>query len=216
MTDDGIYQAPDSNPVTSSVPESFYSGALSASALNRAGWLSIFYALLTIPMILLPFSGEIIGQDLSEKAAHGMSVLSLAVWAYIFLMFNRFVTLRFNLTSLKIYIMLLVGLSIVLLILSFFLDQSEDVESLSPVSVVYFALLVPYGVVSILFGRKLLSVAEPYPYLKGLAWAMIISGVCMASVVFFLVALLIGLVADVFFALIFFRGKQELIDAASD
>ncbi|PCJ19676.1 MAG: hypothetical protein COB04_05740 [Gammaproteobacteria bacterium] len=216
MSDEGIYQTPDSNLVTNGVPESFYSGALSASALNWAGWLSIFYALLTIPMILLLFIGEVFGHELSIQASYAVRVLSLGLWTYILIILNRFVVLRFNLTSLRNYIILLVGLSIVMLIFSFFRDQSEDVKSLSAVSIVYYSLTIPFGVVEIFLGRKLLSVVEPYPYLKVLAWARIVAGICSVSVVFFLIVLPAELVADVFLALFFFRGRRELMEAASN
>lgn len=210
-----IYQAPDSNLVSNSIPDSFYTGSITVNMLNSAAWLSVIYAIMSIPILLLPYSGDIIGEDVSALATKVTTLLSVVLWIYLLFVIKRFMELRFELVSLDIYFKVMVALSIILMPLSFFLEQDSEAVEFSGILIVYLALMVPYGVATIQFGRKLLSVDEPYPYLKPFAWTLIISGVCMGSIILIFAAIPIGVVSDILLALLFFFGKKELESSCS-
>ena len=87
-------------------------------------------------------------------------------------------------------------------------------EEFNSIMLVYFALLVLYGVVTIIFGKKLLSIPVYYKHMKFFAWINIISGVCLASVILLVFAIPLGFISGLIMALIFFTAAKELKETA--
>ena len=63
---------------------------------------------------------------------------------------------------------------------------------------------------SIWFGKRVLGAEVHYRGLGFLAWMSIMSGICLASVVFFVVAITFGVVANIALALLFFEAAREV------
>jgi hypothetical protein len=93
-------------------------------------------------------------------------------------------------------------------VLSFLMG--DDLDNIDPFSIAFFVFLVPYGVVSIMFGRRLLKVDSHYRGFTLFCWMSIIAGICFASVALFLLAIPFSLIADIALALIFFEAAREL------
>lgn len=202
------YQTPESNLIHESVPNSFYIENASAGQLNLAGWLSILYAAITVPTLILSFSGIVSEDDNFEIASHALEFLSTFLWIYLLLALKKFIELRFQLKSLTAYVDSLIVITLLLMAFGFLLDQ--DPEAISVGMIMYFGLIVVYAVISFLLGRKLLSIKEEYPYIRAFSWTIMISGVCMATIILLLLAIPIGIASDILLALLFFKGRKEL------
>src|SRR5690606_8614417 len=96
-------------------------------------------------------------------------------------------------------------------VITLFLETGESL--LTPLSMVFFAIMIPTGVVTVLFGRRLLSVARRYRYLPVYAWAEIISGICIASIFLFMLVLPLNVISTLALTLIFLTATQELRSA---
>ncbi len=213
MVDKNIYKTPESELISTDIPTSFNLESIKPGKLRFVGWLSLFYAIITVPLFWLSITSGATGDESLKMVTLTLQVVSVFVWIYLLFIFKHFMQLRFNLLSLGKYVYLMSGIMVILSCWPYFHTPSLDMGEISTFSIVYYALWVPYGVIVVLFGKKLLSVKERYPYLKALAWTIIISGICISSVILILVALLVGIVADILLALLFFNGRKELLKA---
>ncbi len=215
MADKNVYKTPESDLISSEIPSSFNSESISPAKLRFAGWLSVFYAIISIPIFLLSMGSEATGSESLKAVGLATQVVSTIIWIYLLFAFMNFMQTRFNLLSLGKYVYLMVGLQIVLVGWLFFHTPRLDAPEISTLTIAYFSLIVPYGIVVALFGKKLFSVKVPYPYLRAFTWTIFISGLCIASIVLILVAAIVGIVSDVLLALVFFNGRKELLKVNS-
>ncbi len=162
-------------------------------------------------MVLLSFAAGFIQDESLEFASLVLSAVTSIMWVYLILMFRRFMEVRFEIKGLRKYVNLLILLTIVLTVQSILMGHEPESGSLDIATIGYIAMLVPYGIVAILFGRTLLSIDTPYPYLRAFAWLTMLAGIAFASIVLLLVAMPIGFAADVLMALMFFAGRKELL-----
>ena len=205
-----VYKAPESVLVKNEkLPEKFISGKLSRKKLKLAGWLSIFYIILLFPSVGISFMSEFDPEnEMYDITSKVFTLLDSIVWIYLFVIFKLFLNYRFKFYKVNRYINILIILTIIMFGISLFMPKGS--EEFDPVMIIYFAFLIFYGIVNILFGKKLLSVPVYYKYMKFFAWINIISGVCLASVVLFLFAIPLGFISGLIMALIFFTAAKEL------
>ncbi len=204
------YKTPNADLVNEAIPDSFRTESISIKQLNFAGWLSLFYAFLSIPILAISVMSAEAGSESLNLMSQSLTVISSAIWVYLLIMLRKFLEARFAISGLGAYIGLLISFTAVMAVLSLFLDQSGSTSEFTAGTMAFFVSFIPYGIVTILLGRKLLSIKVPYPSLKAFSWLIIITGVCMASVVLFMLAIPLGIVTDIFLALLFFNGKKEL------
>ena len=209
-----VYKAPESVLVKNEkLPEMFVSGGLSQKKLKLAGWLSIFYVILLFPSVGISFMSEFDPEnEMYDITAKVFTLLDSIVWIYLFVNFKLFLNYRFEFYNVNRYINILIILSIIIFFISLFMTKGT--EEFNSIMIVYFAFLILYGIVTIIFGKKLLSIPVYYKYMKFFAWINIISGVCLASVVLLLFAIPLGFISGLIMALIFFAAANELKETA--
>lgn len=210
---ESLYSAPASNLfLEEALPEGYVEGDLTQSKLRLAGWLSIIYMLIQVPSFVISF---MVGAEPENTMYDGLFkaliIVDMLLWIYLILVFKAFVNIRFGFTGVNRVIQFMIALSVVMYGLVFFMGQGDD--ELDVFTIVYFALLIPMGVAMVLFGKRLLSIENEFKYLRIYAWLNIISGVCVASVILFLLATPLGLIASLLIALMFFAAANELESA---
>jgi len=215
MKDTNPYKPPHSDLVNEAMPDSFRSESISTGQLNLAGWLSISYAFLSIPILVISFMSVGTESESISLMSQTFTIISSVIWVYLLIILRKFLQARFTISGLGIYIWLMIFFTAVILVLSFFLDKTENTNEFTVETIAYFVSFIPYGIVTILFGKKLLSIKVPYPSLKAFSWLTIITGICMATVVLFILAIPFGIIADILLALLFFNGKKELASGDS-
>jgi hypothetical protein len=208
--DEFIYETPAADLTKKEeLPAEFIGSDLTSKKLRLAGWLSIIYMLLLIPSIwassMVAFQPENENYDSISKI---FMILNLVLWTYLFLIFKTFINSRFGFYGANTHITVLILLSIILSAISMFMDANTEALSVSMIA--YFVLMLPYGVMTVLFGKKLLMITIEYKHLKLFSWINIISGVLIASVVFFMLSLPLGFVSSLLMALIFFNAAKEI------
>lgn len=210
MIKDNPYKTPQSELIDEVIPDSFRNSSISPRKLFISGWLSIIVSLISIPILFISFANMEAEDDFLYLISQSFTVISAIIWIYLLLVLWEFIVARFNISGVANYIKLLIFFSIISTALSFFMDQSGGSGEISIVMVTYFLLFIPEGIITILFGKKLLSIDEPYPYLKAFSWLTIVIGICFTTVVLFLLVIPINFVANIVLALLFFNGYKEL------
>lgn len=138
-----------------------------------------------------------------------MSVVLVLIGCYLLIRFKALIEQRFAASRLGAPVWLLVGLSLILGMMDFWLG-ARLFEGLNPITLLYIALLVLMGGNMVWLGIRLLRVSLPYPSLRVMAWMNIVGGVLLASVVFIVLSMLPLLASGVAMALVFLRAAGEL------
>jgi hypothetical protein len=172
--------------------------------LRLAGCLAMLNALLTIPWFIMTF--VIAGKEglLPKLADAVMQVSSTFIFVYTTVMLRTLLNRRYAFHLTDRFIDWLVKANIVLTAVSLIGIISPDVAS----SAGTFALIliVPLGVIQILFGLKLQQLPSdlegllrPYCYLT------MATGLCLASIVMLPVGIITGAISDIMLGTIFFQ-----------
>ncbi|MES9939016.1 MAG: hypothetical protein ABW104_04490 [Candidatus Thiodiazotropha sp. 6PLUC2] len=206
---DSVYKTPESELLKEEiVPQSFVRGSLTTGKLLFLAWLTIFYLIATIPAIAISFmSGVEPENEFYTTFGNLFNIVDSAIYIYLLIMFKQLLNIRLETHTADRYITILVALSLIMAVLNIFMPA--DAEEFNLISISFFVLLIPMGIVSILFGLRLLKLKSNYNYLKLFSWSNIIMGGLLASVVLFLLALPAGLVSSYAMAMIFFTAARE-------
>jgi hypothetical protein len=192
-----------------SLPHDFINSNQKYSKLIVLGWLTILYLLTTLSLITSSFVGSVLTQnEVYIFIADVLSLLDGVLYIYLMLMFKNLVNNRLECQSADRYIYIILVLSSVITAISIFM--SDDTEMLGFFSISFFILLALLGIVSILFGLRLLKIDSDFNYLKLFSWSTIIAGGLLASVVLFILAIPVGFVATYAMAMMFFSAAHEL------
>ncbi|MES9926478.1 MAG: hypothetical protein ABW158_00035 [Candidatus Thiodiazotropha sp. 6PDIVS] len=213
---DSVYKTPESELLKDEIlPQPFVRGKLTYRKLLFFAWLAIFYLIATIPAISISFmSGIEPEKEFYVILGNVFNLLDSAINIYLLLMFKQLLNLRLETHTADRYITILIVLSLIMAVLNIFIPAGA--EEFNLISISFFVLLVPMGVVSILFGLRLLKLKSDYNYLKLFSWSNIIMGGLLASVVLFILALPVGLVSSFAMAMIFFTAARERKQSDSD
>lgn len=206
MTSDSIYKTPEAELlINEELPRSFIDSNFSYKKLKFLAWLSVIYMISTIPLIGLSFMSGVTPDNNSYMVLGNIfNILDSMIFVYLLYMFKKLINSRLECHSADRYIYILIGLSIIMSALTIFMPN-DDLGSIS-----FFVLLVPLGIVSILFGVRLLKQKSDLKYLKLYSWSTIIMGIMLTSVVLFLLALPVGIVSSFAMAMIYFTAAKEL------
>jgi len=204
------YKAPQSDVInTRDIPSNFKRGELSYRQLMIAGWLSIVYLLAYIPVMWISFSGGLGGESNSLAAvANYLNVIMTSLWVYLILLMKKLFQVRFSFSGANFYIHAQIFIAIPMAIMPILFE--ENFNSINVFSVTYFVLLIPLGVLTALFGKRVLKIEVFYRGLQLYAWSNIVAGICLASVILMFFAIPIGLVSSIAMALIFFNAASEI------
>ncbi len=212
MSDIGsIYDPPASDLlVKEELPEKYLTGPLTRTKLKRIGWVALMHILVGLPVIVTSFYSAADGEsEIYFMLSLILDLISTLLFVYLLVMFKLFLNLRFNYPRVNAHIIILIILSLIMVVDSFFMsNRADDMPGMA--TLVYFILMVVFGVIIALFGKRLLAINANFKYLRLYAWTNILLGVCLASVILFLLALPIGLVSSFALMMIFFTASDEL------
>lgn len=179
-----------------------------------AGGLSIAMAVLGIPMVLLAIALEYASHAgaISALASRGasdlLSVLAYGVGIYLYVTLRHLFETRHGFRDLHKLLAALIYLSAFLAVCTALGVISANIQLL--VGLLSVLALVAYGILSILFGVRLLRLnADLSGMRKPYAYTCIAVGVCYASVLLLPVGLLISVANDIMLALIFFGEAKS-------
>jgi hypothetical protein len=182
--------------------------AITKKQLDLAGWCSITNALIAIPSLAISWfldPVKAIGPRLSQAV---LTVVGLGLFLYVISSFKKLLNIRFKFHEVDIYISLMIWGNIVLAILSLLSLGTGQLESFMELLTV--AALIFFGVLSIMFGTRLLRLSgDLYGLLKPFCYVTIGSGICLVTVFLLPVAILAGAIADVILGVIFFRAAEQ-------
>jgi len=182
--------------------------AITKKQLDLAGWCSITNALIAIPSLAMSWfldPVKAIGPRLSQAV---LTVVGLGLFLYVISSFKKLLNIRFKFHEVDIYISLMIWGNIVLAILSLLSLGTGQLESFMELLTV--AALIFFGILSIMFGTRLLRLSgDLYGLLKPFCYVTIGSGICLVTVFLLPVAILAGAIADVILGVIFFRAAEQ-------
>ena len=206
---DSVYKPPSSDVVVKQeLPQEYENGQLTHVKLRTLAWISIVnVVIVTVIVALSILNGFGLEEKSYENLYHALMIVSMIIWAYIMIMFKSFLNLRFNYTKTNSLIYILIALSVIMTIVSLFMSETSSYRETATIA--YIVLLVPTGIVTILFGIRLLKLSDEFRYVNSFAWINIVYGVCTTSIVLLVVAVPLALVSDFFVALIFFEAARE-------
>ena len=188
---------------------------MSATTLKIAGWLAMFSAIVTLPLVYLSFRLE--GRmDLAARLLEtSIQTVGIVIFVTVTILLKRFLnsTFSFHLTDRLIGLMIKANIVIcVLAILSLYLKTLQ--ESMSVFIVVMVVLL---GIMQAMFGSRLRQLPDdlgglrtPYCYLN------MAIGILSASVVLIPAAILLSAVADVMLGTIFFQAARRAVENTAE
>ncbi len=181
---------------------------LTKQQLNLAGWLSITSALFAIPSMAMSWfldSMEGIGPVISQAI---LIIVSLGLFLYVISYLRKLLNIRFQFHDVDIYISFLIWGNVILSIFSLFLLGNKVFERAMNFLIVI--VLIAFGILSILFARRLLRLPGTlYGLLKPYCYITIGSGICLITVFLAPIGIIGGAVTDVILGVIFFRAAEQ-------
>ncbi|MBV2090614.1 MAG: hypothetical protein KUF72_06975 [Candidatus Thiodiazotropha sp. (ex Ctena orbiculata)] len=207
---DSVYKTPEANLFEEeALPASLLSSTLTYAKLKLLFWLSLLYFLATPPLVVISFMSGVVPDSESYRLATDIvSLIDNLLYLYLLYMFKLLLNHRLACHSVDNYIYAAIILSLIMSILSY--AMPEEVDSFGVSTLGFFVLMVPLGVVNVLYGIKLLKLQSYYNYLRLYSWSTIIAGVFLASVVLFLLAIPAGMVSSFAMAMMFYTTAKEL------
>jgi hypothetical protein len=146
-----------------------------------------------------------IGPRLSQAI---LTVVGLGLFLYVIYSFRRLLNGRFKFHEVDTYVSLMIWGNVVLAVLSLLSLGTAKLESFMEILTV--AALIVFGILSIMFGTRLLRFSgNLYGLLKPFCYVTIGSGICLVTVFLLPVAITAGAIADVILGVIFFRAAEQ-------
>lgn len=185
--------------------------------LNMAGWMSVVSALFGIPLVAVG-----IWAGLSGGNNTGLNYLSsilnacyTGIFIYIFVMFRRLLNEFANFYDTDKYISFFIWINVAIAFAGLVVTPYPSLLDIH--SMVSIILLIPFGIIYIIFGFKLLKCENDlFGYLKPLSYLTIITGILTSVVFLIMFSMLTSIALEVFLALIFFKAAKEYGNSTSD
>jgi len=175
---------------------------LNENNLNLAGWMAVLNATLSLVLILF------ISSTGSNLLTSSLSLTTAALTVYLLNILKQLLNQRANFYAGDAYISIIIWFTVAFAVLEVFSIPLSFIGSLY--EALALILLIPLGIIYILWGYKLLQCeSDLYGYLKPYAYLIIITGISMATVIFILLGFFTGLISDVLLALLFLRAAKE-------
>lgn len=214
QSNDDVYRTPKASlEIEKVIPEAFSKSVLTVGKLRFLAWLSIFYLLMSILIIGVEVMvGLDAGNTMYQRLSEALSLIDTVIEIYLLLALKTFLNTRFEYFRANTEIYILIVLSILITVLSYGMEAAEE-GSAVPFTMVFFGVVAISGVISIIFGIKLVRLGEDYRGLKLYSWSVLLSGIAMASVVLLLLAVPLSLLNDIALAMMFFAAAKERLAA---
>jgi hypothetical protein len=175
------------------------------------GWVAIVNAIATVPIIVM----SIFLEQVSQYWAGINSILVLLagvtsiVNVYIFYKFRKLLNIRFDFHNTDRIILLIILINICLGFLNITRYMFPSTESV--MKIIIMVLFVPFGISFIVFAIQLLKLKNNlFGFLKPYAYTTIAVGVCVSTVILFVVGVLIGVAGGLMQGMIFLKSAEEV------
>ncbi|HSC84880.1 MAG TPA: hypothetical protein VLC30_14790 [Pseudomonas sp.] len=201
------YAAPQVLLVDAQAPQSL--PGWSAGQLQWLGWLSLASIASTLAALVCAFLAGDEPDATGGGVGDWLSLFSTVLGCYLLLRMRVFLQQRFSARGLTWPVGLIVFFSLLSEALDWLWGQAI-MSSLGWQTLVFFAVLLLLGLMTLWLGIALLRVEDAYPALRIMAWMEIVGGVMFASVILVLLAIIPLLASSLAMALVFFRGAAEL------
>lgn len=184
--------------------------AITREQLNRAGWVSIVDAVLSIPLLIL----VLLLEHLAERGGGslkvleiGLTLISTGMGIYVLLALKKLLNWGYQFYDVNTYISVLIWSSVIFAILDI-LPLDGGLETAIVILVGIAAVVL--GIVIIVFAIKLLRLPDDlFGFLKGYCYFTIASGFCLATIILTPIALITSAVASIILGIIFFRATEK-------
>lgn len=178
--------------------------------LSFFGWLSITLTIISIPFFVISF---IVGfanpQQTTNPLVSLLTILYTLVYVSIFYFFKVLLNKKYKFMKADKAISVFIYLNIIVTVLAEVLNYVQGAETIN--TIVIFGSLIPFGIVSIVLGVKLLSLGNPlFGMKKSLSINLIASGILYASIILFLIAIVPSLIVTALLGVIFLREAAVL------
>ena len=177
--------------------------------LRLAGWLSIVSAITTIPLFglslvaFMPGGGQSMTLGLFSTL---MAILHAGIVAYVLLTFRDYLIIHGKFHDAEKLLNILVGLTIASAVIQAVVFIFENIAVFS--SLLSFALLIPFGVVSIMLGLRLLQLRDTlFGLHSAVSYLFIFVGVTVASIVLLLPGIILGIILDVLLGVLLIQAS---------
>lgn len=174
-----------------------------------AGWLAIASAVLMIPQIILVLAIEyFFGKYAAWKLAFStLNTVGVFIGVYVLYMFKELLNRRFRFHQTDTMIMILIGFTVA----SFLVGAAGLIPDLELIGgIVGIALMIPFGIITILFGVFLLKLNDDlFGLLKPYAYLEIASGIGAATIILAPIGVLFAIGALIMQGMIFLRAHEE-------
>ena len=176
--------------------------------LNLAGWISITNALFTVPAVAMSFYLESM-EGIDTRLVQAVLILvSLGLFVYILFSLKQLLNVRFRFHDVDLYISYLLWGNLSLSLFLFLALANKEFES--AVSILSILAYIFFGILSILFAKRLLRLPYSlYGLLKPYCYITLISGACFITVILIPVGIVTGAVTDFILGIIFFRAAEQ-------
>ncbi len=159
MINNSLYTPPQAELQTVvELPLQYCNSTLTASRLKFLGWITTVYLILDIPLTgfytMSPFIDDIAQYDTFLDI---LSLFSIFIWSYLMLMFRKFLNLRLNFHRVDLLIGISISMSFLMGIIPFASLNTEVIRGFSLQDLFFVVMLIPYGLVTILLGKRLLT-----------------------------------------------------------
>lgn len=182
---------------------------LNEKNLNLAGWLSVVSAVLALPVLIISFISGIL-EDKSATLLYLEALLNtgyVVLYVYILIMFRRLLNEKSAFHDVDKYFTFLIWINISITVISIIALPFPEAQSIIGIGVL--VLLIPFGVIYVVFGIKLLNCEDNlFGYLKPFSYMTIVTGVMIAVIVLALLGIITTMISDVILALIFFKAAK--------
>jgi hypothetical protein len=176
--------------------------------LNLAGWISITNALFTVPAVAMSFYLESM-EGIDTRLVQAVLILvSLGLFVYILFSLKQLLNVRFRFHDVDLYISYLLWGNLSLSLFLFLALANKEFES--AVSILSILAYIFFGILSILFAKRLLRLPYSlYGLLKPYCYITLISGACFITVILIPVGIVTGAVTDFILGIVFFRAAEQ-------
>lgn len=182
---------------------------MTKQTLNIAGWLSLIYAVTTIPIFVLYWFAEnlagVTGGKLIESI---LSVVSLFLFVFLCLRFKRLLNERFNFNKVDDLIRVIIGINALLSGFDLIVKTSQSLKTFN--LIVSVICLVILGVLGIVFAIRLLDLPNSlFGFLKPYCITYMASSFLIGTVILAPLGLIVGAASSVLLGMIFFKAAEE-------
>ena len=176
--------------------------------LNLAGWISITNALFTVPAVAMSFYLESM-EGIDTRLVQAVLILvSLGLFVYILFSLKQLLNVRFRFHDVDLYISYLLWGNLSLSLFLFLALANKEFES--AVSILSILAYIFFGILSILFAKRLLRLPYSlYGLLKPYCYITFISGACFITVILIPVGIVTGAVTDFILGIVFLRAAEQ-------